>query len=89
MNITLNRELEEWIQERVDGDLYQSASEVIEDAVLLLQEHSALQQARLRRLRKKLNVGIEQLDRGERIPGSKDFLENVKRKGRVKLEQAV
>ena len=46
-------------------------------------------QARLKRLREKLNVGIEQLDRGERIPGSKDFLENVKRKGRAKLEQAV
>ncbi len=70
MNISLTPELEKLIYEKVRSGLYNSASEVIREALRLLHERDQVRQQELEALRAKINRGLEQLDRGEGIPES-------------------
>ncbi len=78
MNITLTPELQHWVQDQVESGSYQSASDVMQEALRLLQEQDEIRQARLEKLRQELQVGIDQLDRGEGIPFSEEFGANIK-----------
>jgi antitoxin ParD1/3/4 len=69
MNISLTPELEQLVNSRVRSGRYASASEVIREGLRLLEEQEQLKQQRLSEVRQKINRGIEQLDRGEGIPG--------------------
>jgi len=68
MNISLTPELETMIQEKVRSGLYQTASEVVREALRLFQEREQLYAIRLEELRKEIAKGIEQLERGEVAP---------------------
>jgi len=70
VNISLTPELEKLIYEKVRSGLYNSASEVIREALRLLHERDQVRQQELEALRAKINRGLEQLDRGEGIPES-------------------
>ena len=88
MNVSLTPELEELINQKVDSGLYHSASEVIREALRLLKEQDELRQFRLEQLRKEIASGLEQLDRGEGIPGKAVFEKlrqksHARRKGRT------
>ena len=65
MNISLTPELEALVQERVRTGLYHSASEVVRDALRLLQEREELRRVRLEELRKDIAIGIAEEERGE------------------------
>jgi antitoxin ParD1/3/4 len=69
MNVSLTPELERRIAEKVESGLYTSASEVVRESLRLLFEAEELRERRLERLRTEVRLGIEQLDRGEGIPG--------------------
>jgi antitoxin ParD1/3/4 len=69
MNISLTPELERLVDDRVKSGRYASASEVIREGLRLLEEQDQLKQQRLAEVRRKIDRGIEQLDRGEGIPG--------------------
>jgi len=69
MNISLTPELEQMVDDKVKSGRYASASEVIREGLRLLEEHDALKLQRLAEVRRKIDRGIEQLDRGEGIPG--------------------
>jgi antitoxin ParD1/3/4 len=69
MNISLTPELEQMVDDRVKSGRYASASEVIREGLRLLEEQEQLKQQRLADVRKKIDRGIERLDRGEGIPG--------------------
>lgn len=73
MNVSLTPELEKFVQEKVKSGRYLSASEVVREALRLLQEQDQIRQLRLEKLRKELMMGIEQLDRGEGVDGEKVF----------------
>jgi antitoxin ParD1/3/4 len=73
MNISLPQQLEAWVDDRVKSGMYQSASEVVREALRLLREHEDLKQLRVQELRRELQVGVEQLDQG----ASRAFDENV------------
>jgi antitoxin ParD1/3/4 len=60
MNIVLSPQSAELIQQMVASGRYQSAGEVLEDALLALDE-----QLRLERLRAAIAIGDEQIERGE------------------------
>ncbi len=83
MNISLSKELELLIQEKVKSGRYLSASEVVGEALRLLDERDSLrdssasrvQEARLAELKAKIREGIEELDRGEGIDGEEVFAE--------------
>ncbi len=69
MNISLTPELERLVDDRVKSGRYASASEVIREGLRLLEEQEQLKQQRLVDVRRKIDRGIEQLGRGEGIPG--------------------
>jgi len=68
MNISLTPELEALVHEKVKSGLYHSASEVIRQALRLLEEREQLRQIRLNDLRKEIAIGLEQIERGEVVP---------------------
>jgi len=65
MNVSLTDELEAMIQEKVKSGLYNSASEVVREALRLLKDRDRLREMRLDELRAEIAIGIEQADRGE------------------------
>jgi antitoxin ParD1/3/4 len=70
VNVSLTPELEKLIYEKVRSGLYNSASEVIREALRLLHERDQVRQQELEAVRAKINRGLEQLDRDEGIPES-------------------
>lgn len=81
MNVSLTPELEDLVQEKVRSGLYLSASEVVREALRLLQEHDQLRMVRLQELRAKVAEGLEQLDRGMGVAGEEVF-EEIRQKNR-------
>jgi antitoxin ParD1/3/4 len=75
MNVSLTPELERLVAEKVKSGMYGSASEVIREALRLLQERDELRRARLEELRREIARGLEQADRGELIDGEQVFRE--------------
>ena len=67
MNISLTPELEQFVAEKVRSGRYASASEVVRDALRLLDERDELHQQRINEVKKKIAHGIAQLDAGEGI----------------------
>jgi antitoxin ParD1/3/4 len=65
MNISLTPELEKLIDERVQSGLYNSASEVVREALRLLMERDQLKQMKLDELRRQIQIGIDASSRGE------------------------
>ena len=75
MNVSLTSELEAFVASKVRSGRYHSASEVIREALRMLEEREQLRALRIRALRKKIGEGLEQLDRGEGIAGELIFSE--------------
>ena len=75
MNVSLTRELEEYISRKVKMGLYKSASEVVREALRMLRERDRTQQGELAELHREIQTGLDQLDRGEGIPGEEVFAE--------------
>jgi antitoxin ParD1/3/4 len=69
MQLILNAELEHLIKRKVDSGDYASASEVVREALQLLDAYDYLQKRRVEDLGRKIDEGIAQLDRGEGIAG--------------------
>lgn len=65
MNVSLTPKLEQLITAKVATGLYTSNSEVVREALRLLEERDRLRELRLADLRSEIAVGIEQADRGE------------------------
>jgi len=70
MNISLTPELERMVDDKVKTGRYASASEVIREGLRLLEEQEQLKLQRLAAVRQKIDRGLEQLGRGQGIPGS-------------------
>lgn len=68
MNVSLTPTLETMIQEKVRQGFYNSASEVVREALRLLQERDQERQVRLDALRHEIAVGIQQADAGRLAP---------------------
>ncbi len=65
MNISLTPQLEEFVKRKVDSGLYVSASEVLREALRLLEERDRLHALRLEELKAEIKKG---LDSGEATP---------------------
>lgn len=89
MNVSLTPELETLIYEKVESGFYNSASEVVREALRLLRQRDEIQRQHLTQLRKEIAVGIDELDRGEATTfddqSLKDRLEQIKAQGRKHL----
>jgi antitoxin ParD1/3/4 len=79
MHVSLTPELENQIKRKVDSGLYNNASEVVRESLRLMLERDAIRD----RLRAEIQVGQEQLKRGEGIPvGSEAEFQAVARAAR-------
>lgn len=69
LNVSLTPELEELIADRVGSGRYLSASEVVREGLRLLEERDRLREEALAGVRRKIQEGLDSLDRGERLDG--------------------
>lgn len=83
MNVSLTPELEKLVHEKVKTGRYNSASEVVREALRLLEEQDQLRALRLDEVRKKVAEGLEALHRGEGIDGQ-DAFERLRKKSEVR-----
>lgn len=65
MNVSLTPQLEAFVKRKVSTGRYNSVSEVVREALRLLEEHDAVQAAKLEALREEIQAGRASLDRGE------------------------
>ena len=83
MNVSLTPELERLVNEKVESGLYQTASEVVREALRLLKERD---QAR-EQLRADVQAGFDQLARGEgrayHKTAGRQLAERIKSRGRA------
>ncbi len=79
MNVSLTPELEELVTEKVRSGRYNSASEVVREALRLLEEQDQLRALRLEETRKKIAEGLDALDRGEGIDGE-EVIDRLRKK---------
>jgi antitoxin ParD1/3/4 len=73
MNVSLTPELEQLVHKKVKSGLYLSASEVVREALRLLEERDRVNALKLEELRKEIQIGLDQADRGELLDGSEVF----------------
>ena len=85
MNISLTKEFESYVTQKVESGLYHSASEVIRDGLRLMKERDDLHQGRLAELRREIAIGIDQADRGQVQPFNEETAAHVKARGRKRL----
>jgi antitoxin ParD1/3/4 len=82
MNVSLTPQLEELVKKKVDTGLYGSASEVLPEALRLLDERDRLHALRLEELRGEIKKG---LDSGAAVPLD---IGAIKARGRGRLPAA-
>jgi antitoxin ParD1/3/4 len=81
MNISLNPHFEELVKAKVDSGLYNSVSEVVREALRLLEERDQLRALRMDELRREIQKGI---DSGDPAPLDMDL---IKARGRQRLAE--
>ena len=85
MNISLTKEFESYVTQKVESGMYHSASEVIRDGLRLMKERDELHQSRLAELRREIAIGVDQADRGQVQPFNEEITARVKARGRKRL----
>jgi antitoxin ParD1/3/4 len=73
MNISLTKELEDFVSRKLESGRYLSASEVVRAGLRLLEHEEELLELQRKELRKAITEGVSQLDRGEGVPGKEAF----------------
>jgi antitoxin ParD1/3/4 len=69
MNVHLTPELELLVQNKVQSGRYNSASEVVREALRLMEQKDELRAIQLQALRNRMDKGLAQADRGEGVDG--------------------
>ncbi len=67
MNVSLTPELESYVAGKVESGRYNSASEVVREALRLLEEVEATRAAQVSGFNRELERRLASLDRGERV----------------------
>ena len=67
MNVSLTPELEQFVQSKVENGRYNSASEVVREALRLLEEQERIRAAQLKEFNKELGMRLASLNRGESV----------------------
>jgi len=87
MNVSLTPDLEEFVAQKVKSGLYNSASEVVREGLRLVHEQDQLRAIKLENLRKEIQIGIDQLERGESrtYSSARELIDEIKAEGRATL----
>lgn len=62
MNVSLTPVLEKLIQKKVKSGAYNNASEVVREALRLLEEQDKIKELKLKKLKAELQTGLDQLN---------------------------
>jgi antitoxin ParD1/3/4 len=81
LNVNLTPELETLVRDKVASGRYSSASEVVREALRLMEERDQERHAKLQQLRRDIQAGIDSGDAGELNAA------DIKRRGRARLAQ--
>ena len=87
MNISLTPQLEKLVTDRVASGRYTSASEVIRDALRLLDTRDRSQEQGWASFKADVDAGFRQIDEGKSSPFDDAAVERIKRRGREKLAE--
>lgn len=82
MNINLTPQLEDLVRSKVSSGLYNSASEVVREALRLMEREDLMRAAALTQLRQDIQAGLDSGSAGELD------IEAIKRRGRERLAAA-
>jgi antitoxin ParD1/3/4 len=66
-NINLTEHLDDFVQRQVSSGRYSNASEIVRDALRLLEKHEQERAAKLKALRKAAKLGFHEIDQGRGI----------------------
>ena len=69
MNVHLTPKLEQFVQAEVRSGRYNSVSEVVREALRLMEQKDELRTIQLQELRKRMDKGLAQAERGEGVDG--------------------
>jgi len=64
MNVSLTKELEQIVEQKVKSGMYNSASEVVREGLRLLKQRDDNHEAKLNALRAEIQKGIDNLEAG-------------------------
>ncbi|HME59029.1 MAG TPA: type II toxin-antitoxin system ParD family antitoxin [Terracidiphilus sp.] len=67
MNVSLTPELDNFVTGKVESGRYNSASEVVREALRLLEEHDRARNAQLAAFNQEIGARLASLDRGEHV----------------------
>ena len=89
-NISLTKYFDEFVDETIGKGAYQNASEVVRDALRLLQAKQREEELKLENLRKAAAVGFEAVERGRytKLSSKEDIRKAIARIGRESLKEA-
>lgn len=73
VNVSLTPELDEFLQGQVQSGRYQTASEVVREALRLLELRERRREQAFRQLKSKLARGVAEAERGELLDGDEIF----------------
>ncbi len=79
LNINLTPQLENMVRQKVAGGLYNSASEVVREALRLMEAQDRLRAVRLAQLRQDIQEGLDSGSAGELD------IKTIKQRGRARL----
>jgi antitoxin ParD1/3/4 len=82
MNINLTPQLEALVRQKVASGHYSSASEVVREALRLMEREDQIQAAKLGQLRRDIQEGLES------GPAGRLDVDVIKRRGRARLDAA-
>jgi antitoxin ParD1/3/4 len=83
MNVSLTTELEKFVSAKVESGRYNSASEVVREALRLLEEHDHARSVRLAGFNEELSRRLDTLDHGQHVSPS-DARARLKRKSELR-----
>ena len=90
MHVSLTPHLEELVRDKVKSGLYNSSSEVVREALRLMEDRDRVREMRLEDLRKEIQIGIDQADRGESTEYTTETLhepfDDIRARGKERLE---
>ena len=83
MNVSLTKELEEFVRRKVESGRYSSATEVISAGFRLLEREDESRDARLAAIRARVEEGIAQAEQGE-LGDGEETVARVKKRAAAK-----
>lgn len=73
MNVSLTPQLERYIEDKVQSGRYNSASEVVREALRLMEDHEKIRTEQLREFRSELDRRVAEAECGETVDGESFF----------------